>query len=80
MLAKMGYREGQGIGIAGQGRIDPVGVDLKASRSGLGIDEKRKRQREHAQAQQGEKGAVPCYLETSRKVFAVLAADIVSWQ
>ena len=57
MLSKMGYREGQGIGVAGQGCVEPVGLNLKASRAGLGIDEDRKRRKDCAQSQQDEKGA-----------------------
>ena len=67
MLSKMGYREGQGIGVAGQGCVEPVGLNLKASRAGLGIDEDRKRRKDWAQSQQAEKGAVLCDIERASR-------------
>ena len=57
LLAKMGYKPGQGIGAGGGGRVAPVEVDLKSSRAGLGVDEAKKRQRDTAKAQQAERGA-----------------------
>jgi len=38
MLQKMGYNPGQGLGKSGEGRIEPVSVELKADRGGLGRD------------------------------------------
>lgn len=52
----MGYRAGEGIGAARQGRAEPLAVDLKASRAGLGIDEDKRRRKERAVSQQVEKG------------------------
>ncbi|CAK0782678.1 hypothetical protein CVIRNUC_005873 [Coccomyxa viridis] len=46
LLAKMGYKAGEGIGKEGKGRAAPITVDLKASRTGLGVDEDRKRKQE----------------------------------
>ena len=46
LLAKMGYKAGEGIGKEGKGRAAPIIVDLKASRTGLGVDEDRKRKQE----------------------------------
>ncbi|BDA45554.1 probable G patch domain-containing protein 11 [Coccomyxa sp. Obi] len=48
LLAKMGYKEGEGIGKSVKGRVAPIAVDLKSGRTGLGVDEGRKRQREAA--------------------------------
>ena len=56
MLAKMGYKPGQGIGAAGGGRAAPGEVDLKSTRAGLGIDEAKKRQRDMTRAQQADRG------------------------
>lgn len=46
MLAKMGYKAGEGIGKGGRGRAAPIAVDLKAGRTGLGVDEERKRKQQ----------------------------------
>lgn len=43
LLAKMGYKAGEGIGRDGRGRAAPISVDLKAGRTGLGVDEEKKR-------------------------------------
>ena len=61
LLAKMGYKAGEGIGKEGKGRAAPIIVDLKASRTGLGVDEDRKRKQEsHKQLQ--ELKSEPCQL------------------
>ena len=38
MLAKMGYKAGSGLGKEGEGRLEPVGVEVKMGREGLGRD------------------------------------------
>ena len=43
LLAKMGYKAGEGIGRDGRGRAAPISVDLKAGRTGLGVDEDKRR-------------------------------------
>ena len=57
LLAKMGYREGEGIGKSVKGRAAPIDVSLKSGRTGLGIDEERKRKKEDANLQQTYRGA-----------------------
>ncbi|XP_063978639.1 G patch domain-containing protein 11 [Diachasmimorpha longicaudata] len=42
MLIKMGYKPGQGIGKTESGRAEPIPVDVKANRLGLGKSDKRK--------------------------------------
>ena len=60
LLAKMGYKEGEGIGKSVKGRVAPIAVDLKSGRTGLGIDEGRKRQREAARLVKQAQGVVCC--------------------
>ncbi|GFO08050.1 G patch domain-containing protein 11-like [Plakobranchus ocellatus] len=43
LLQKMGYKPGMGIGKEGTGRIEPVSIELKSGRSGLGRDTEIKR-------------------------------------
>nr|CAB3250459.1 G patch domain-containing protein 11-like [Phallusia mammillata] len=38
LLAKMGYKIGEGLGAKGEGRTEPVPVDVKSGRTGLGRD------------------------------------------
>ena len=38
MLAKMGYKAGSGLGKEGEGMLEPVGVEVKKGREGLGRD------------------------------------------
>ena len=52
----MGYKPDQGIGASGAGRTAPVEVDLKTARTGLGIDEAKRRQRDAVKAQQADRG------------------------
>ena len=37
MLARMGFKPGQGLGKAGDGRTEPVPIELKSGRGGLGL-------------------------------------------
>eukprot|EP00897_Mesotaenium_endlicherianum_P009940 jgi/Mesen1/8975/ME000056S08382 len=49
MLAKMGYQAGAPIGRDGQGRIEPVNIDLKRNKAGLGRDEILREQKKRKQ-------------------------------
>lgn len=63
LLQKMGYQSGQGLGRGTGGRADPLELSLKPGRTGLGIDEGRKRQRlaaQQAQQHRGSRLAGPC--------------------
>lgn len=42
----MGYKAGEGIGKDRQGRAAPISLDLKAGRTGLGVDEEKKRKQQ----------------------------------
>eukprot|EP00850_Spirogloea_muscicola_P001544 SM000005S17341 [mRNA] locus=s5:1526289:1528495:- [translate_table: standard] len=73
LLQQMGYQAGQAIGThlkAGQGRVEPLGLDLKRGRTGLGVDELQrelKRKREEEASRQQLKAQVE--LEDVRKGF-----------
>ena len=36
MLAKMGYKSGEGLGKSSSGRVDPIPITVKTNRKGLG--------------------------------------------
>lgn len=38
MLAKMGYKQGDGIGRTNKGIVEPIGIQIKNDRGGLGRD------------------------------------------
>lgn len=38
MLAKMGYKQGDAIGKSAQGVVEPIGIQIKSDRGGLGRD------------------------------------------
>ncbi|XP_067277337.1 G patch domain-containing protein 11 [Pseudorasbora parva] len=43
LLQKMGYKAGQGLGKAGAGRVEPVPLNIKTDRGGIGMEELKKR-------------------------------------
>ncbi|KAG4073779.1 hypothetical protein HA402_001003 [Bradysia odoriphaga] len=50
MLMKMGYKEGEAIGKSSKGGIlEPIGIDIKTDRGGLGRDAALKQLKEHRQ-------------------------------
>lgn len=50
MLTKMGYKEGQAIGkSSSNGILEPIGIDVKTDRGGLGRDAALKQLKEHRQ-------------------------------
>ncbi|KAK9843568.1 hypothetical protein WJX84_008409 [Apatococcus fuscideae] len=52
LLSKMGYQPGQGLGKTASGAAVPIAVEVKSTRTGLGIDESRKeRQTRQAEMQ-----------------------------
>ncbi|XP_033873663.3 G patch domain-containing protein 11 [Acipenser ruthenus] len=46
LLQKMGYKAGQGLGKAGAGRVEPIPVNIKTDRGGIGLEEVKKRKAE----------------------------------
>ncbi|XP_029305983.1 G patch domain-containing protein 11 isoform X2 [Cottoperca gobio] len=46
LLQKMGYKVGQGLGKAGAGRVDPIPLNIKTDRGGIGMEEVKKRKAE----------------------------------
>lgn len=49
MLAKMGYKEGQAIGKSSKGILEPIGIDIKTDRGGLGRDAALQQLKQHRQ-------------------------------
>uniref|UniRef100_A0A3B1K2X6 G patch domain-containing protein 11 n=1 Tax=Astyanax mexicanus TaxID=7994 RepID=A0A3B1K2X6_ASTMX len=43
LLQKMGYKAGQGLGREGSGRVDPIPLNIKTDRGGIGLEELKKR-------------------------------------
>uniref|UniRef100_A0A8D3ADV4 G patch domain-containing protein 11 n=2 Tax=Scophthalmus maximus TaxID=52904 RepID=A0A8D3ADV4_SCOMX len=46
LLQKMGYKAGQGLGRQGAGRVDPIPLNIKTDRGGIGMEEVKKRKAE----------------------------------
>ncbi|XP_072532901.1 G patch domain-containing protein 11 isoform X1 [Salminus brasiliensis] len=46
LLQKMGYKAGQGLGKAGAGRVEPIPLNIKTDRGGIGMEELKKRKAE----------------------------------
>ncbi|XP_028324498.1 G patch domain-containing protein 11 isoform X1 [Gouania willdenowi] len=46
LLQKMGYKSGQGLGKQGAGRVDPIPLNIKTDRGGIGLEEVKKRKAE----------------------------------
>ncbi|KAJ8248011.1 hypothetical protein GJAV_G00237150 [Gymnothorax javanicus] len=46
LLQKMGYKAGQGLGKDGGGRVEPIPLNIKTDRGGIGIEEVKKRKAE----------------------------------
>ncbi|XP_036403001.1 G patch domain-containing protein 11 [Megalops cyprinoides] len=46
LLQKMGYKAGQGLGKEGAGRVEPIPLNIKTDRGGIGMEEVKKRKAE----------------------------------
>ncbi|KFY21687.1 hypothetical protein V493_07199 [Pseudogymnoascus sp. VKM F-4281 (FW-2241)] len=59
MMAKMGYKEGEGLGKEGQGRSGVIEVQLRPQGAGLGaVKEKSKQEKEEERRQAAKRGEV----------------------
>ncbi len=65
MLSQMGYQKGKGLGKNQNGLAEPIGLLVKDKRTGLGLDEERRRKREEAEKLQTLRG-MPCCFFGSR--------------
>ncbi|MCJ1256013.1 hypothetical protein MMC24_003832 [Lignoscripta atroalba] len=59
MMAKMGYKEGQGLGVAGRGRLAPIETQLRPQGAGLGaVKEKTKQAKEEEKREAAFRGEI----------------------
>nr|XP_057914311.1 G patch domain-containing protein 11 [Doryrhamphus excisus] len=64
LLQKMGYKAGQGLGKEGAGRVDPIPLNIKTDRGGIGMEEAKKRKAEEELEQYRKKVQVKHQNET----------------
>eukprot|EP01018_Ginkgo_biloba_P015080 Gb_04524 [translate_table: standard] len=59
LLKKCGWKEGSGLGIAEQGRLDPIETHVKHDKRGIGAEKKLKKMIDSAPNQNAQKKAKP---------------------
>ncbi|KAK7504149.1 hypothetical protein BaRGS_00004453 [Batillaria attramentaria] len=67
LLQKMGYKPGMVIGKKGTGRAEPVPIEIKTDRGGLGRETEVKRKQEEVQAMRASMAAKRQRLEVKQK-------------
>ncbi|KXZ44563.1 hypothetical protein GPECTOR_65g181 [Gonium pectorale] len=72
----MGYQDGSGLGAGRAGRAEPLPLDLKSGRAGLGVDEQRRRERQAREEQEAQERAKRARLaaETQERFKAAAAS------
>lgn len=75
LLAKQGYAAGEGIGRSRICAAEPIALDLKTSRAGLGIDEARRRQREADLAKAKQEREAAAVVESANRAGYVAASS-----
>ncbi|GAV63936.1 G-patch domain-containing protein/DUF4187 domain-containing protein [Cephalotus follicularis] len=70
LLKQMGYTPGSALGKEGSGRAEPVGLDIRRSRAGIGREDSQKDKRKREEIES----------ENKRKKEEALMADFGSWQ
>nr|XP_023652099.1 G patch domain-containing protein 11 [Paramormyrops kingsleyae] len=55
LLQKMGYKAGQGLGKEGAGRVEPIPLNIKTDRGGIGMEAVQKRKAEEKLEQNRQK-------------------------
>jgi hypothetical protein len=73
MLMKMGFKKGMALG-SGDGIVEPIKIDLKSGRLGIGMAKKRQRELEQAEEEEARK-RVQIDPEDYRAVMAQRAKD-----
>ena len=58
LLTKMGYKPGEGLGKSKDGIIEPIGVEVKTNRSGLGAETATKQIKRTKKVQSKKAGAI----------------------
>ncbi|KAM9847746.1 G patch domain-containing protein 11 [Aulostomus maculatus] len=64
LLRKMGYKAGQGLGKEGAGRVDPIPLNIKTDRGGIGMEGVKKRKAEEELEQYRQKAQARQQRET----------------
>ncbi|MCJ8730851.1 hypothetical protein PDJAM_G00189180 [Pangasius djambal] len=63
LLQKMGYTAGQGLGKEGTGRVEPLPLNIKTDRGGIGMEELKKRKAEENLKNDKKRLQVKQYME-----------------
>ncbi|XP_071493926.1 G patch domain-containing protein 11-like [Diadema antillarum] len=67
MLQKMGYKQGSGLGKTGTGRAEPIGIEIKTGKGGLGQQTELKRKQAEMERMREVMAQKRVKMEASRK-------------